>query len=174
MWYRVAADLVVVIHLLFIGFVVGGVFLAWRWARIVWAHVPAVIYGALVEFAGFTCPLTLLENDLRRHAGQAGYHGGFITHYLVKVIYPPGLTRGMQVGLGLLVLLVATVGYRGFLRRHPPSRVRPETSGREHGDQVSRRQGRAEAGAGIIVDHHLRKTGGGGPRSRERGVRPAP
>jgi Protein of Unknown function (DUF2784) len=67
MWYKAGADLVVIIHLLFIGFVVGGVFLAWRWPRIVWAHIPAVIYGALVEFAGFTCPLTLLENDLRRH-----------------------------------------------------------------------------------------------------------
>ena len=67
MWYRAGADFVVVVHLLFIGFVVGGVFLAWRWPRIVWVHIPAVIYGALVEFAGFTCPLTLLENDLRRH-----------------------------------------------------------------------------------------------------------
>src|SRR5262249_21707110 len=125
MWYRVGADLVVVVDLLFIGFVVGGVFLAWRWPRIIWAHIPAVVYGALVEFAGFTCPLTLLENDLRHHAGQAGYRGGFIAHYLVRVIYPPGLTRGMQIGLGLLVLLVAVIGYRGFLRRHPASRVRP-------------------------------------------------
>jgi len=122
MWYRAGADLVVVIHLLFIVFVVAGVFLAWRWSWIVWAHIPVVIYGALVEFAGFTCPLTLLENDLRRHAGQAGYRDGFIEHYLVKVIYPPGLTRGMQVGLGLLVLLVAVIGYRGFLRRHRPDR----------------------------------------------------
>ena len=126
MWYEATADVLVVIHLLFIGFVLGGVFLAWRWPWIVWAHIPAVIYGALVEFAGFTCPLTLLENDLRRRAGQAGYRGGFIAHYLVKVIYPPGLTRGMQIGLGLLVLLVAIIGYRGFLRRHPPGRMRPE------------------------------------------------
>lgn len=118
MWFQAGADLVVVVHLLFIGFVVGGVFLAWRWPRIVWAHVPAVVYGALVEFAGFTCPLTLLENDLRRRAGEAGYRGGFIDHYLAKVIYPPGLTRGMQIGLGLLVLLVAIIGYRGFARRH--------------------------------------------------------
>jgi Protein of Unknown function (DUF2784) len=119
MWYQAGVDLVVVVHLLFIVFVVGGVFLAWRWPRIVWAHIPAALYGALVEFAGFTCPLTLLENDLRRHAGERGYHGGFIDHYLVKVIYPPGLTRGMQIGLGLLVLLVAFIGYRGFLRRYP-------------------------------------------------------
>ena len=118
MWYRAGADLVVVVHLLFIGFIVGGVFLTWRWPLIIWAHIPAVAYGALVEFAGFTCPLTLLENDLHHRAGEAGYGGGFISHYLVKVIYPPGLTHGMQIGLGVLLLLVAIIGYRGFLRRH--------------------------------------------------------
>ena len=118
MWYRAGADLVVVVHLLFIGFIVGGVFLTWRWPLISWAHIPAVGYGALVEFAGFTCPLTLLENDLHHRAGDAGYRGGFISHYLVKVIYPPGLTHGMQIGLGVLLLLVAIIGYWGFLRRH--------------------------------------------------------
>ena len=72
MWYKAAADLVVVIHLLFIGFVVGGVFLAWRWPWIVWVHIPAVIYGALVEFAGFTCPLTLLETTCAGGPGRPG------------------------------------------------------------------------------------------------------
>ena len=118
MWYRAGAELVVVVHLLFISFIVGGVFLTWRWPKIMWAHIPAVIYGVLVEFAGFTCPLTLLENGLRQRAGEAGYHGGFISHYLIKLIYPPGLTHGMQVGLGVLLLLVAIVGYLGFLRQH--------------------------------------------------------
>ena len=77
--------------------------------------------GALVECASFTCPLTLLENHLRQRAGEAGYRGGFISHYLVKVIYPPGLTHGMQIGLGVLLLLVAIIGYWGFLRRHVAS-----------------------------------------------------
>jgi hypothetical protein len=70
MWYRAGADLVVVVHLLVIGFIVGGVFLTWRWPLIIWTHIPAVVYGALVEFTGFTCPLTLLENDLRQRAGE--------------------------------------------------------------------------------------------------------
>jgi Protein of Unknown function (DUF2784) len=74
---------------------------------------------------------------VRRHAGQAGYQGGFISHYLVKVIYPPGLTRSMQIGLGLLVLLVAVTGYRGFLRRHPPGQAWlqrwPLVARQEHG-----------------------------------------
>src|SRR5258708_11789582 len=102
MWYRVAADLMVVVHLLFISFVVGGVFLAWRWPRIAWAHIPAVVYGALAEFVGFTCPLTPLENDLRHHAGEAGYRGGVIAHYLVKVIHPGRLTPAHPTRLGVL------------------------------------------------------------------------
>jgi Protein of Unknown function (DUF2784) len=116
MWYRVAADLVLVIHLLFIGFVVGGAFLTWRWPRVVWVHLPAMVYGALIEFVGFTCPLTPLQNYLARRGGETAYHGGFISHYLVQVIYPRGLTRPIQIGLGLFVLLVAAIGYAGFLR----------------------------------------------------------
>ena len=123
MWYRTSADLVVLVHLLFICFIVGGVFLTWRWPWVIWVHLPAVVYGALIEFAGFSCPLTVLENDLRVRAGEAGYSGGFIEHYLVRMIYPPGLTRGMQIGLGLFVLFVAVLGYWGFLRRHGWGRV---------------------------------------------------
>src|SRR6266699_1018288 len=103
MWDGAAADLVVVVHLLFICF---------------------VVCGALVEIAGFGCPLTSLEQDLRRRAGEAGYRGGFIAHYLVKVIYPPGLTRGMQIGLGIAVLMIMTAGYWGLVRRlGSPSRT---------------------------------------------------
>jgi hypothetical protein len=123
MWYRIAADLVLVIHLLFIGFVVGGAFLAWRWPRVIWVHLPAMVYGALVEFVGFTCPLTPLQNYLRRRGGEPGYGGGFISHYLIQVIYPPGLTRGIQIGLGLFVVLVAMVGYGGYLHRHGRART---------------------------------------------------
>jgi hypothetical protein len=117
MWYRAAADLVLVVHLLFIVFVVGGVFLAWRWPRVVWVHLPAMVYGALIEFVGFTCPLTPLQDYLLRRGGETGYRGGFISHYLIQVIYPAGLTRGIQIGLGFFVVLVAVVGYGGYLRR---------------------------------------------------------
>jgi hypothetical protein len=117
MWYLIAADLVIVVHLLFIGFVIVGSFLTWRWPRIIWVQLPAMVYGALVEFAGFACPLTGLQNYLLHRGGQAGYRGGFISHYLIQVIYPPGLTRGLQISLGLLVVLVAVVGYGGYLRR---------------------------------------------------------
>jgi len=78
MGYRVAADAVVVVHLLFIGFVIFGSFLAWRWPKVAWVHIPVAVYGALVEFIGFTCPLTPLENYLRQRAGESRYKGGFI------------------------------------------------------------------------------------------------
>jgi hypothetical protein len=123
MWYLIAADLVLVVHLLFIGFVVGGSFLAWRWPRLIWVQLPAMVYGALVELAGFGCPLTALQKYLLRRGGQAGYRGGFISHYLIQVIYPPGLTRGLQIGLGLFVVLIAVAGYGGYLRRHWPTRA---------------------------------------------------
>lgn len=128
MWFRIAADGVVVIHLLFICFVVGGAFLAWRWPRVIWAHLPAAVYGALIEFIGFTCPLTPVEDYLRRRAGEAGYRGGFIAHYLLRVIYPAGLTRGVQVGLGVLVVAITVVGYGGYLHRHAPGLLRRRTS----------------------------------------------
>lgn len=124
MWYLIAADLVLVAHVLFIGFVVVGSFLTWRWPRVIWVQLPAMVYGALVELAGFACPLTAMQNYLLRRGGEAGYRGGFISHYLVQVIYPPGLTRGLQIGLGLFVVLIAVIGYGGYLRRNGPARVR--------------------------------------------------
>jgi hypothetical protein len=124
MWYLIAADVVLVVHLLFIGFVVAGSFLTWKWRRLIWVQLPAMVYGVLVEFVGFACPLTALQNYLLRRGGRAGYHGGFISHYLIQVIYPPGLTRGLQIVLGLFVLLIAVVGYGGYLRRNPLFRSR--------------------------------------------------
>jgi Protein of Unknown function (DUF2784) len=121
MWYLIAADLVLVVHLLFIGFVVVGSFLTWRWPRLIWVQLPAMVYGALVEFAGFACPLTALQNYLLHRGGQAGYRGGFISHYLIQVIYPPGLTRGLQIVLGVGVVLIALIGYGGYLRRSRPA-----------------------------------------------------
>jgi Protein of Unknown function (DUF2784) len=123
MWYLIAADVVLGVHLLFIGFVVVGSFLTWRWPRLIWVQLPAMVYGALVEFAGFACPLTALQNYLLRRGGQAGYRGGFISHYLIQVIYPPGLTCGLQIVLGLGVVLLAAIGYGGYLRRNRPAWV---------------------------------------------------
>lgn len=117
MAYRLLADLVVVLHGAFVGFVVLGGFLAWRWRPLVWAHVPCAIWGALIEFKGWICPLTPLENYLRRRAGLEGYAGGFVEHYVIPALYPAGLTRPAQALLGALVVVVNVVAYGVLWRR---------------------------------------------------------
>ncbi len=117
MLYRVLADLVLVVHLLFIAFVVAGGFAAVRWPRLAWAHVPCFVWGALIEFAGWICPLTPLEVRLRIASGQAGYSGGFIERYLLPIIYPGALNREIQIWLGLSVLALNAVAYALLLRR---------------------------------------------------------
>jgi len=114
MLYHPLADLVVAIHLAFVIFVVAGALLVLRWPRLAWVHVPAAIWGVLIEYAGWICPLTPLENWLRRAGGQASYQGGFVEHYVIPVLYPLGLTRATQGVLGTIVLVV-NVGVYGAL-----------------------------------------------------------
>ena len=117
MIYRWLADAVVALHFAFVLFVVLGGLLVMRWRKLAWLHVPAAIYGALIEFAGFICPLTPLENWLRRRSGEQGYAGGFIEHYLIPVIYPAGLTRQIQLMLGAFVLALNAIVYWLVWRR---------------------------------------------------------
>ena len=117
MWYRGAADAVLVVHLGFVLFVVLGGLLALRWPRVAWVHVPVALYGAAIEFIGFICPLTPLEVRLRRLGGEAGYDGGFIEHYITAALYPSGLTREIQVALGAGVLLLNAIVYGLLWRR---------------------------------------------------------
>ena len=117
MAFRLAADILVVVHLAFIVFVLLGGFLAWRWRRLAWVHAPAAVWGALIEFAGWICPLTPWEVALRQRAGQAGYQSGFIEHYVMPIVYPPGLTPSVQVLLGGFVIAVNAVAYAGLIRR---------------------------------------------------------
>jgi hypothetical protein len=115
--YHLLADLIVVVHAAFVAFVVFGGFLSWRWPRIALLHVPAAVWGALIEFTGWICPLTPLENAFRQQAGQAGYTGGFIEHYVLPVMYPNGLTRAAQIVLGVAVVAVNVVAYGVLLGR---------------------------------------------------------
>lgn len=122
MWNRVAADAVLVVHFLFVAFVILGGLLALRWRKLAWAHVPVALYGAAIEFLGFICPLTPLEVWLRRRGGEAGYEGGFIEHYITAALYPTGLTREIQLTLGVAVLAINAAIYIAWWRRRPGRR----------------------------------------------------
>jgi hypothetical protein len=114
--YQFLADAVAVAHLLFIAFVVAGGLFALRWPRIAWLHVPAAAWGAVVEFKGWVCPLTPLENWLRGHGGVP-YQGDFVARYLLPVIYPENLTPARQRILGAVVIAANLVIYAAVIRR---------------------------------------------------------
>jgi hypothetical protein len=126
MLYHLSADLVVILHLAFVLFVLLGGFLVLRRPGLMRFHLPAVVWGALIEFVGLFCPLTPLEVTLRELGGGAGYEGGFIEHYLTALLYPSGLTRGIQIALGsaVLVLNAAIYGYLLLRQRKSGSRRR--------------------------------------------------
>jgi uncharacterized protein DUF2784 len=117
MAYRAAADAILVAHFAFVLFAVLGAFLLLRWPAFVWLHAPAVIWAAFIEFSGAVCPLTPLEVALRQQAGQAGYAGGFIDHYVVSLLYPEGLTPDMQIMLGTVVVAISAAIYLVAFRR---------------------------------------------------------
>ena len=115
--FGLLADLVLAAHAVFVLFVLAGGLLVARWPRLAWIHLPAGSWGAVVEFAGFTCPLTPLEQAWRRASGSGGYEGDFIEHYVTAALYPAGLTRAVQVSLGVLVLVLNGWVYWRLLRR---------------------------------------------------------
>ncbi len=123
---QILADAVLIIHFLFIAFAVAGAFLVLRWPRLAWAHLPAAIWGAVVELTGWICPLTPLENHFLQRAGQSGYSGDFVEHYLLKVIYPDGLTARSQVALGLLVVAINLALYAVVIARWRRAGERPD------------------------------------------------
>ena len=126
MLFQALADLVVLVHLAFIVFVVLGSALTLRWRRIAWVHLPAVLWSALLELCGWICPLTPLENWLRRAGGASGYLGGFVEQYVVPIVYPAALTREAQVALGILVCVVNAAIYGRLWRlQRGPAPVKP-------------------------------------------------
>ncbi|WP_126456798.1 DUF2784 domain-containing protein [Sulfuriflexus mobilis] len=111
MLYSLAADVLLVVHFLFIGFVVLGGLLLLKWRRLIFLHLPAATWGALIEFRGWRCPLTPWEIQFRRAAGEAGYDTGFLEHYLMPLIYPANLNYDMQIVLGSFVIIINLLIY---------------------------------------------------------------
>ena len=118
MVWGILGDLVLLLHLFFIVFVLVGGFLALRWQWLPWIHLPAMAWAAALEFFGWICPLTPIENWFRRAGGASGYEGGFIEHYLLSLIYPSDLTPQIQTYLGLTVLAVNALAYSLLWWRH--------------------------------------------------------
>jgi hypothetical protein len=136
--YQLLADLVLIVHLAFVVFVLCGGLLVLKWRWIVWLHLPAVTWGAFVEFSGWICPLTPLENWLRAQGGETAYAGDFIARYLQPLLYPDALTPDIQVVLGALVLVVNLAIY-GWL-----ARIIHDSSSRKRAD--AKRDRHSEAG----------------------------
>lgn len=134
MSYGALADLVVVLHFAFVLFVLfGGVLVLWRrW--VMWFHIPAALWGLFIELAGTICPLTPLENAFRRRGGLAGYQGGFVEHYILPVLYPHGLTRGIQLVLAAVVVaLNLFIYYRVIRALRPRAGAAPPRGGVRQG-----------------------------------------
>jgi hypothetical protein len=121
MIHLLAANVVLILHLLFICLVMLGGLVVARWPRFAFIHLPAAVWGFLVEAMGWYCPLTDLENALLHRAGQSGYAGSFLEQYLLAAIYPDGLTREAQWLLAGLVVLV-NVGLYGWILARRPGR----------------------------------------------------
>lgn len=120
-----AANVVLLLHAVFILFAVFGAALAMRWPYIAWLHIPAAVWAVGIELAGAVCPLTFLENHLRAAAGIQGYSGGFIDHYLLPLVYPAGLTPAVQYVLAGVVLAVNLLLYAWLLHRRRARPPRP-------------------------------------------------
>jgi hypothetical protein len=125
--FGLLADLVLLAHATFVLFVLAGGLLVARWPRLAWIHLPAVAWGAAVEFAGLTCPLTPLEQAWRRASGSGGYEGDFIEHYVTAALYPAGLTRQLQFELGAAVLVINAIIYAFWWRRRRPNSSKETT-----------------------------------------------
>ena len=115
-WWLLA-DALVILHFGFTTFVIFGGFLTWRWPRLAFLHLPALAWGCWVEVSHSICPLPPLENHYRHLGGEAGYTGGFLAHYLVSLLYPPGLTWHIQWVLAAVLIALNVIAYGGLLRR---------------------------------------------------------
>jgi hypothetical protein len=130
MVYHALSNLVLIAHLAFVLFVVLGGFLVLKWKSLAWIHVPAFLWGGLIELAGWVCPLTPLENWLREKDGGLVYRTDFIEHYILSLLYPTNLTRSLQIFLGLFVLSVNLVLYGWILWRTAQRKARGNSSSR--------------------------------------------
>jgi hypothetical protein len=158
----VLADLVVLLHAAFVLFVLAGGLLLLRWPKVAWLHIPAAVWGVIVELTGWVCPLTPLENWLRARAGAEVYAGDFVARYVVPTLYPEGLTRNSQLLLGAGALLLNATIYALVLRRRARRSTPVGDVGmqrREHDDEKAPRKHRKHLPGDDEVHHRERGVG---------------
>lgn len=117
MLYQILAEITLAVHFLFIVYVILGALLVLKWQWTAFIHIPAACWGALIMFMGWICPLTPLENRFRRLAGGEGYEAGFIEYYIWPIVYPEGLSRELQIYLGIGVVVVNVIIYGIFIMK---------------------------------------------------------
>jgi hypothetical protein len=120
MLYSLGAIATALVHLAFILFVAFGGLLVLRWHNLAWIHLPAAVWGAVIEIMHWSCPLTNIEMGFLRRAGKSGYEGGFVAHYLFAVIYPAGLTRRVELAIAAFVIVINAIVYAIVI---PPHKV---------------------------------------------------
>ncbi len=111
MVHMILADTILILHLIFIVFVIVGGFMVVRWHKLIWLHIPIMLWGVIVEWGNFICPLTPLENYFRNLAGMSTYNHGFIEEYIYPLIYLENLTRALQIKIGILVIIINIIAY---------------------------------------------------------------
>ncbi|MBI4842706.1 MAG: DUF2784 domain-containing protein [Nitrospirae bacterium] len=116
--YKAMADATALAHFLFVLFVIFGGLIVFKWRGAAWLHLPAALWGALIEFFGWICPLTHLENFFREKAGAVTMERGFVAHYILPLLYPAELTKGLQIKLGLFVIFLNIIIYGFVICRH--------------------------------------------------------
>jgi len=125
MFYLFISDIVVLLHFGFVLYVIFGGFLLFKWPKSIWVHIPAVIWGSVVEIFNITCPLTILENLFRYKAGTGTYEADFIGEYILPILYPDGLTREIQLILGIAVIIGNSLIYYFVFRKRKASNQEP-------------------------------------------------
>ena len=112
--YEITADLLLIIHFTFLLFVVFGALLIFASIKIIFIHIPVVIWGSYIELTNSICPLTYLENWFLHKANLTTYSEGFIQNYLVPIVYPMNLTKDLQIYLGITLIVINMIIY-GFI-----------------------------------------------------------
>jgi len=109
--YEFLATFTLIIHFLFIVYVILGglLFFIKHWT--IYFHIPAFLYGVYVEFTQSICPLTYLENFFLSKAKVAMYSTSFIQNYLIPIIYPVNLTKELQIILGISLIVINVIIY---------------------------------------------------------------